>query len=922
MHLKYNHVLLNQALRHQELERQQAQQKNPDTSLVDQAAVNAARTFKATLHARLEESPTIEQVHQAIQESLHEVFPPSSSKRPPHRWLTQTLASQLRTKAAMWHEVLQVALPLKVVGWTTVLKARYRAQGIAAHIGVEDLAKDLNTTQQLATQLWLKWLTWRIQHQALKRAVRDAKRALLEEDVEAAQTAGQRGDQTGLWKVIRTMTKGHSRTYTALQSHSGQQCVTPEEELEEIQRFMQATYLTTLPSQPRDLPVQAATLYSKVELRSALRGINYRKAVPKWSAATAAWILAEEHTVPAMQRALESAWQTGKYPKLWTLHHTVWIPKPGKDPSRIENLRPINLADPSLKAYLRILQEQLREHLQRKWLPTQYGAIPHRGTSDALLVVQEILARMRRHKVSHMAFVGDATRAFDQLSRPKLWEALRKQGVPEHLVQELMLRHQDVQYVSAREDQETSCQSTRGVAQGDPCGPVLFNATYLDFAEDINHLRQDHMQEMSFTLPEVFPTVPAQAIQLHQHLFVDDHLEIWPVISTAHARQLLDPILDTQPEYGVQANFQKTKLGLKMMGKGSRAVRKEFGTRLRCSAGTLTCASSAKYLGCYLDMDGSLEREVSYRLKQAQKAHCALHRFWRSSQLTVQQKLNLYEATVTAVLLYGSETMTYSDHQLQRMEKLRTRHLRHITISPVHLHGISNQDLRIQYGRQSLTSLLRERRLSFARRIAIRPQEHLPVLAALFGHAPWDPAGYNPTIHSKWSCLLFKDLQALSQHPGVPPLPVMAQHLTPAHLHWLGQQPKQAIRSARTHHSTADRKYKLIGPPNAPVHTCHCGVGFDTLAKLSVHKYNAHKEKHPLRSIVPINICPDTGASLEVVCPLCKKTYKNRKTAQNHITRWCAPKYTLQEQQQVISDARVERPQGQRGLVHFFVPPR
>ena len=129
-----------------------------------------------------------------------------------------------------------------------------------------------------------------------------------------------------------------------------------------------------------------------------MRGMNPNKASPSWAVPTAAWVLAEKHSIPALQESINNSLKTGKNVKTWARHQTVWIPKLGKDQGNMENLRPITLADPGYKAYLKILYTQIQNIQEGQWKHHQDGAISHRGTTDAILIVNEPISRMHNNK--------------------------------------------------------------------------------------------------------------------------------------------------------------------------------------------------------------------------------------------------------------------------------------------------------------------------------------------------------------------------------------------------------------------------------------------------------------------------------------------------------------------------------------------
>ena len=51
------------------------------------------------------------------------------------------------------------------------------------------------------------------------------------------------------------------------------------------------------------------------------------------------------------------------------------IPKPGKNSSRVENLRPISLLSATSKVFERLIQRRIRDHLERLdvLIPEQFG---------------------------------------------------------------------------------------------------------------------------------------------------------------------------------------------------------------------------------------------------------------------------------------------------------------------------------------------------------------------------------------------------------------------------------------------------------------------------------------------------------------------------------------------------------------------
>jgi hypothetical protein len=226
---------------------------------------------------------------------------------------------------------------------------------------------------------------------------------------------------------------------------------------------------------------------------------------------------------------------------------------------------------------------------------------------------------------------------------------------------------------------------------------------------------------------------------MHQHIYVDDILEIHVIQNPTEIPTLLNPILETQKEWKLQPNLTKTKISTRFCGKGSKGKTKQLIRKtVRGIPAPIDHSYVEKYLGCQIASNGTFEDESNYRCKQAQKAFGRMIKIWRSKQIQTTLKLQIYEATVTSVLTYGIEAQIYTMTQLQRMEKLRTRHIRHITKSPSHIQHLSNEDLRTKWKTPALTSLATLKRLRYWRNAFLEPKHHLAPITAVFGQAQWE----------------------------------------------------------------------------------------------------------------------------------------------------------------------------------------
>ena len=129
----------------------------------------------------------------------------------------------------------------------------------------------------------------------------------------------------------------------------------------------------------------------------------------------------------------------------------------------------------------------------------------------------------------------------------KLITHLPEQINDAELEQRVKLRH-NIVYSTIHGDAQETYQLTKGVPQGNPNAPILFNIAYSIYSKEIDTVRQGIKQHMTFSVPTWIhqlqkPNIPTH-IQLHKHLYIDDHIELHPITQPLQAIPIIQPILD------------------------------------------------------------------------------------------------------------------------------------------------------------------------------------------------------------------------------------------------------------------------------------------------------------------------------------------------------------------------------------------
>ena len=100
-------------------------------------------------------------------------------------------------------------------------------------------------------------------------------------------------------------------------------------------------------------------------------------------------------------------------------------------------------------------------------------------------------------------------------------------------------------------------------------------------------------------------------------------------------------------QVGLVINMDKTKI-MRIHNQNNEPV--SLGSQHLDEVDTFT------YLGSVVDVEGGAHSDIVARIKKAQQAYAILNPVWRSSAISANTKLRIFNSNVKAVLLYGAET--------------------------------------------------------------------------------------------------------------------------------------------------------------------------------------------------------------------------------------------------------------------------
>lgn len=164
---------------------------------------------------------------------------------------------------------------------------------------------------------------------------------------------------------------------------------------------------------------------------------------------------------------------TGRVPPLCQRTRTIFLPKTA-EPQTPADYRPITIGSVIVRHFHKVLAERLtRANLvsenQRAFRPGTAGV------GESLLTLSTLLADARtRRRQLHVATV-DVSKAFDTVDHDALFDILTSLGLPPPMIAYLRRSYGEASTVFNCPAGNMEVRQCRGVRQGDPLSPALFN---------------------------------------------------------------------------------------------------------------------------------------------------------------------------------------------------------------------------------------------------------------------------------------------------------------------------------------------------------------------------------------------------------------------------------------------------------------
>ena len=163
----------------------------------------------------------------------------------------------------------------------------------------------------------------------------------------------------------------------------------------------------------------------------------------------------------------------------WTKGCILPFPKKG-DLTVTDNYRGITLTCIAAKLYNTMIRERIQPVIDEIFRPNQNGFRKNRSTVGQIFTVRIIIEGIKeKNLVAGIIFI-DFSKAFDSIHRPKLVMILKSYGIPNKIINAIMILYSNNKSMVRSPDGDTELfDINSGVLQGDNLAPLLFIITFV-----------------------------------------------------------------------------------------------------------------------------------------------------------------------------------------------------------------------------------------------------------------------------------------------------------------------------------------------------------------------------------------------------------------------------------------------------------
>ena len=307
-----------------------------------------------------------------------------------------------------------------------------------------------------------------------KRKVAIAKREAMERWSENLHTSS---GQAKMFRMAREMKKDKADIVGSnyINDESGNVRIEESEVVDRWRRYFEDLLNQENTCFLEDVPLVHGPIFHVTleEVELALKSMKPGKAAGPTECTSDMFKYAGRTGLEQMTKAFAQIFETAKIPEEWAESITIPLFKGKGSALECGKYRGLRLLEHGMKVWEQVLRRRLQLCVEIH--PQQFGFMAGRSTTDAIFILRQLQEKYCQNKQKLYHIFVDLEKAFDKVPRRVVEWALRKQLVPEYMVQLVMaLYSESFSKVRFTGSMSAEFPINVGVHQGSALSPLLF----------------------------------------------------------------------------------------------------------------------------------------------------------------------------------------------------------------------------------------------------------------------------------------------------------------------------------------------------------------------------------------------------------------------------------------------------------------
>ncbi len=285
----------------------------------------------------------------------------------------------------------------------------------------------------------------------------------------------------------------------------------------------------------------------------------------------------------------------------------------------------------------------------------QDGFMPKRGPANHGCTVTEVISEMLAKGDNPYVFFLDLSKAFDCIDRDVIYKNLRSAGIPRRLVNLVADMHRKTEACYRVEGERSKYISTiKGVPQGDPLSPIIFNLVINPMLEELRSHRICHKM--------VPCKIPVDAAYMYADDFVcicDNKKDLQDAIDICHKCINFFKLKANVKKSAVMRFFRNTP------EKEREKIRESEVFKWGEDGMMLPNVETYKYLGMTLDADLDWIDHLKKCTEKYWMARNKCEATFKDWETDILVKLQMREAIIAPMDTYNLHLVTMSKAQMR-----------------------------------------------------------------------------------------------------------------------------------------------------------------------------------------------------------------------------------------------------------------